>query len=173
MSALGQPRAIDKRRTPSNAVGQDERRACADKPTWQWFALPFERHAESRTVEFDGDDLPFKGGDDTETRKAGHQRALVTCASCPLVLRCLQSSWTTEEYGTYGAVSEVERFYLGGRGRSTSQPRTVEKYDKILGKIAQRFGSPMHPVVRWITAQGLPRGLSRPVALPEVEDGAA
>lgn len=170
-------RRIDHHRNPSVVVGMDERRACADKPTWWWFALPFERHAESRAVgvEFVDDDLPFKGGDDAETRKAGHERALITCAHCPLVLRCLQAAWETEEYGVYGAVSEVERFYLGGRGRSTSQPRSVEKYDRVVAKIARRFGSAQHPVVRWIEAQGLPRGLARveAPAADERVDGAA
>jgi hypothetical protein len=157
---------IDHSVNPSVAVGRDERRACADRPTWWWFALPFVRTSTDDDPRFDD---AFAGGNDTEARRAGHQQALNICAHCPLALKCLQASWRTEEYGTYGAVSEVERFYLGGRGRSTSQPRSVEKYEKALAKIAKRYGSPQHPVVRWIEAQGLPYGVKR----PERVDGAA
>lgn len=141
--------------TPCEIVGDDDRRACAGKPTWQWFALPFIR----RTEDEDG---PYPGGDDAKTRRAGHEAALRTCVSCPLVLRCVQASWTTEEFGTYGAISEKERFMLGGRGNATSIARTFERYEKALNRVAKRFGSPEHPVVRWIAAQGLPRGVVAP-----------
>lgn len=164
---------IDHSKNPSQTVGTDDRRACAGKPTWWWFALPFERSADSKAPkgsDFPDDDLAFKGGDDAEARRVGHDRALILCASCPLALRCLRASWQTEEYGVYGAVSEVERFYLGGRGRSTSQPRTIEKYDKTLRKIAKRYGSDLHPVVRWLKEQPLPRGLTREESAPVVAE---
>lgn len=176
-------RSIDYTRNPSVVVGGDERRACAGKPTWWWFAIPITRVASPN--EKGADTVAYAGGDDVEVRRAGHERALITCVSCPLALRCVQASWGTEEYGVYGAVSEVERFYLGGRGRSVSQPRTYARYRKTLARIAKRYGSELHPVVRWIAAQPLPRGVKPPtaaeVALAEVdteeigrlEDGAA
>lgn len=161
---------IDYGGTPSRVVGMDDRRACADKPTWQWFALPIRREAGS-DPDLPATEIPYPGGDDAAVRRAGHQRALITCSHCPLVLRCLQASWHTEEYGTYGAVSEVERFVLGGRGHSTSSARTLTAYDRTLAKITKRFGSDQHPVVRWIVAQGLPRGLTRDE--PAETEGAA
>jgi hypothetical protein len=148
---------------PGSVVGTDVRRACADQPTWQWFALPFIRRT-------DNDDDSGPEGDDPRVRRAGHERALMTCANCPLALTCLQAAWRTEEFGTYGAVSEVERFMLGGRGRAASR-RTYARYEKALRRVTKRYGSEHHPVVRWIVAQGLPSGLTAPA--PVEEQGAA
>lgn len=140
---------------PAVTVGTDERRACADQPTWWWFALPVPRGAFAGNPQ---DAIPFPGGSDLAARKAADRRAKSLCVTCPLVLRCLRSAWETEEYGLFGGVSETERYHLGGRGRAGGGgagggARTPETRMKALVNVAMRFGSTEHPVVRWLKDQ--------------------
>lgn len=134
--------------TPIMAV-MDKPHACDGKPTWWWFTSDRTRDVDIPPQLWQDHTLKQQtvAGRMTEA----HRRALKTCAVCPLALTCLQASWDTEQHGTFGGLSETERWAFGGRGRSGgNQQQTPERRARILERLARRFADRSHPVIVWL-----------------------
>lgn len=134
------------------AISRDEARACADHPTWWWFAIPAPHRLDERApVTSDGDDrftLPYAGGDDTRLRKTAHRMALAICTSCPLAAVCAPAAFEAEAYGVWGGLTAAERYHLGGRAQ-VAAPRNAATAKAARLTIMLRFG-PEHPVTQWV-----------------------
>lgn len=153
--------------SPGVILADNPDKACDGRPTWWWFASP-PVYADAPRAMWE--DPTFRHNDTGRRFKEAHNRALTACVACPLVLTCLQAAWDNEGHGTYGGLSETERYALGGRGfHGGNQMRSPERRARMLERIEKRFG-PEHPVVAWLHSLPVPE--YRPVGRPRKEAAA-